>query len=207
MNKDKLSDIFSLNVNSYEKHHKEVTEKTTFEKWGMGILPPLTLTPYDIELLGHKRGKMLKKLSSPSKNRFKYLYDKDNCLLSMLSFAEQWDDGEWLQYEEIYTYEPSGILQFIYADVANSAHARLQRVTYLSNIKANLKKIFCFHENGFYEEIEYLYDNEKVIAIEMHLWLESYFERSFKLSHDGKEISITELANGKIHQIYPKKRL
>lgn len=206
MNKEKLFAIHSKNVNSYDQLHNDVLGKSATEKWGMGTSPPLTLEPYDIELLGCKRGKMLDKLSKPGKNRFKYLFDSKNRMLNMVEYSTIMDDGTWLKNEDIFIYDKAGTFRFEFAGVTDKSNeARLQRVTYLSTDNAQIKTSYTFYSDFTYEEIDYFFVREKITSIRMRLWQESYFERFFEVSHERDEVSIFELTVGKIHMIYPKK--
>lgn len=206
MTKEELAAIFAKHVHAYPELHKEICEKLVSEKWGMGTLPPLTFEPYDVELLGGKRGKMLKKDGSPGKNRFKYLFDKENRLLCMEGYSTMLADGEWMHDDDIFIYDECGTFQFRFAGIADDpSEARLHKVTYLSSDSEGIKTSYTYWYDEKYEEVDYLYSDATITRIKMRLWQESYFERMFELTHDDDDLSIVELANGKTYQIYPKR--
>lgn len=206
MNQEKLSKIFTKNIDSYPHFHEYVLKNSTSEKWGAGKMPPFTLEPYDVELLGCNRGKLLKKLSSPAKNRFKYLFDQNNRMLNVVGYSAILNDGEWLRYEEIFEYHDEGIFKFDFSGVTDDpTDAQLQKVTYLTISTEGPKTSHIFGKNDSYVEIDYQYNKGKIGSIKMRLWQESYFERFFEIKHEDKEIFINEIANGKTHPVYPRK--
>lgn len=206
MNKEKLVDVFSKHAHAYPKLYEEIKANSASEKWGMGPLPPLTLEPYDIELLGCKRGKMLKKDAHPGKNRFRYLFDEEGRMVCMQWYSTLLPDGEWMHDDDLFIHDEGGIFQFRFGGIADDpAEARLHKVTYLSLESGNVKTSYTYWYDKKYDEVDYLYNNGQINSIQMRLWQESYFERFFEVKHDGDLISIIELSNGKTYQIFPKK--
>lgn len=205
MNKEKLAKVFEDNQDSYPKLLKNSMANAVSEKWGMGILPPLSFLPYQIELGGNKRGKLLKKNSTPARNRFKYLFDKNNRLVLARSYLQKMDDGGWMYDDEIFTYNENEAFQFIFSGLADdSDEAFLEDVVFASIVNGRVQKSCGIQGNGEYNENEYEYVSDKLTTIKYRNWTTYYEEGELEISVDGDNLLIIDKSNGEVNQIFPQ---
>ena len=191
-------------VDDYSKLLKDAVNEAVSEKWAAGILTAWTLAPYEIELLGFNRGRMLKKTSSPGKNRHKYLLDNQDRIIYETRYIEETRKDKWLHAETIYKYEDNAVIAFVFEAVVGAAKtAELQRVIYAAMHSGKVTNIFNYCSDKEYVEIDYHYDNEHLISVKMRLWYYSYSEREFQVSHEVDSFSIVEIADGERHQVFP----
>ncbi|UOD27430.1 hypothetical protein INH39_18030 [Massilia violaceinigra] len=205
MSREKLSAIFLEHEHAYARLLNQAQSRGVSEKWGTG-LPPLTLEPYDNELRGETPSPFLKRASAPAKNRFRYLFDQQARVVAMTWYSALMDDGLWMHADEVTTYDGDGVCEFRFASVCGTeATASLQRVTYGALHDGRIQQTWTLHAGGDYTEADFRYEDGRVSAVDMRLWYEIYTERRFSVKHDAGRVSITEAANGKIHQIYPRR--
>ncbi|NHZ92680.1 hypothetical protein F2P45_27275 [Massilia sp. CCM 8733] len=205
MNREQLAAIFEEHEHADARLLSQAESSGVSEKWGTG-LPPLTLEPYDNELRGDTPSPFLKRASGPGKNRFRYLFDQQARVVSMTWYSALMDDGLWMHADEVTTYDGQGACEVRFGSVCGHAgNATLQRVTYGSMRDGRIQKTWTLHAQGDYLETDFHYDDARVSAVNMRLWYQIYIERNFIVKHDGDRVSITEVSNGKVHQIYPRR--
>lgn len=207
MNKEQLKSVYEKYKNSYADLIKDAKARGLEEQWGMGVNEPLSLEPYRIELLGFKRGKMLKKASSPAPNRYLYLFDAEHRMVLKTEFLKKVGYGdEWLHAEDIFTYEAGAAIRFQFGSIrGDSTAAPLQRITYVAIKDGRVTNSYEYAAaNEEYAETDYSYDGAQIVSVKMRLWYEMYTERQFKFVHEGKNLTILEvLASGEQLQTYP----
>lgn len=203
--KERLNKIFEESKNKYAVLLKAAKAKSVTEKWGMGVLPPVTLEPFAAELLGYSPGKWMKKPSAPGKNRFRYLYDANDNILLLSTYTDTNLSGKWLHSNQIFTHDEGSILMFEFAAAAeNAKKADLNKVTYATFENNRISATHTYWNDANYTENHYKYKDDKIVGISMRLWYRAYIEREFELEYSGDTVLITEVTGGKRTQTFPR---
>ncbi|MGN7812512.1 hypothetical protein [Flavobacterium sp. 22076] len=208
MNKQQMIELMKQKDSAYFEFYKKVKEKTNSLQWGVGVTPPYSLEPYRFELLGNKPGKMLKKPSSPGKNRHCYFYDNQDRIIHAISYASlggSTGNKSWIHNDDFYEYHDNSVIRYVYSGVFESGNDNeLDRVVFIEINDGLITKTYELDKLNFeYMEAEYFYENNKIIYIDF-LYPDSPVKNNkFKLIHEPNEIQIIELRNGIQIQIYP----
>ncbi|UOD32859.1 hypothetical protein INH39_15055 [Massilia violaceinigra] len=204
MNKKELSEVFNKNQHAYSNLLEKTLANAVSEKWGMGILPPLSFLPCQIELGGGKPGRILKNVSTPAKHRFKYLFDKQGRVILARSYLQKISGDAWMYGDEIFTYNDDKALQFIFSGLADDCtEAFLDVVVYASQTDGKIQKSCGIEDNGEYSENDYHYVDGKLSSINYRSWSSCYEDGELKIVYDGDSFSIFDKSHGNVNQIFP----
>ncbi len=203
MNRDDISAIFSENKDAHPELLTYVHACAAYERWGMGVLPPLSVEPYEMELAGYKRGKFLKKNISPAKNRYKYLFDRYERMVFMTSYLKMTGVDAWMHADEVFTYDEEGAFRFKFGSVNAQEPAVLEKISRLTMVDKKITKCQSLWDNGDYREYDYQYDQDAIVAIKYREWRGIYLEGEIRVVPDGDQVSLYEIADGKTRHIFP----
>lgn len=204
-----MKDFLMSLYEDYNGKYSELIEQMSREKmacrWGYGVLPAFSIDPYAFELLGYKRGRMLKKNSNPGLNKQCYYVDKQNRIIEEIIYASYREKrNEWLTYRNFYIYNENSILGLLYhSTFENSLDAGLNKVIWMSIEGGLINKKYTFTYDGEYSEVDYIYNDNGITQVNKRVWSSFYFERNYIIESSDPLIINERLEDGKNIRIYP----
>lgn len=203
--KDFLKNLYEEYNGKYSELIDQMNREKVACRWGYGVLPAFSIDPYAFELLGYKRGRMLKKNSSPGMNKQCYYVDKQNRIIEEIIYASYREKrNEWLVYRGFYIYNENSILGLLYGSAfENSLDVGLNKLIWMSIEDGLIKKKYTFIYDGEYSEVDYVYNDNAITKVNQKVWSAFYFERNYIIESSDPLVINECLENGENIRIYP----
>jgi len=132
--KSRMIELFQ-SADSYQELLAYVHEEEKYAKWSRGFVDAVSLEPYFSEIIGIKRGKLLKGVSKPDSNRIQYVYDIQDRLIYVIKYIQPLKNGQgFLHDDHIIKYEGNCAVQYGF--------------TSISEKNPKLKAVSCFEFEG-----------------------------------------------------------
>ncbi|MED9474532.1 hypothetical protein RCN37_13650, partial [Escherichia ruysiae] len=79
----------------------------------------------------------------------------------------------------------------------------LNKIIFINIENKLIKNKYTFMYDGEYSEVDYIYNNDKIIKIYQRVWSSFYFERTYLIESNDPLIINEYLGNGGNIRIYP----
>lgn len=203
--KDFLKSLYEDYNGKYSELIDQMNRERTTCRWGYGVMPAFSIEPYASELLGYKPGRMLKNNSTPGVNKQCYYVDEQNRIIEEITYAShRKKDNEWIVYRNFYIYRENTILGLLYSSAfENSKNTGLNKIIFINIENKLIKNKYTFMYDGEYSEVDYIYNNDKIIKIYQRVWSSFYFERTCLIESNDPLIINEYLGNSRSIRIYP----
>jgi hypothetical protein len=178
-----LSQEFQEAAASYDKCLARVSSSAKKEVWTTG--PYYNIDPFDFERMGFKRGVILKKSPTSTKNKYYYIFDdKDNllCVRQYLDIAGQ--------FNEEFVFSEDGFLKsYLYSNNKSIINVKNRIIDNHLVIELFLKgKRGSKHES-------YHYENDQLVTIRVEQWNDNQQGISYNCVLKYKNSELIEINN------------